>query len=164
MNSKRTTSPARNRRQFPRIAIVLPVVLQLNNGDSVNVRTFDISPGGMQIRCSRAVAAKLCPTNNFIPRQKAPLFLARLLLPLHSGRVPVEARCCTMHVHLLQGAAPDAEVIIGLEFRGFRSQKYLRRFIWFIEEHLVPIEDFEVFVHGEGKSSPASTVNGVARR
>lgn len=149
MKSRLSRASARDRRQLPRIDIELPATLELDNGDCVGVRVFNISPEGMQVRCSRPLAASLCPAKRWTA-DGAPSLRARFRLPLRGTTVPLEVRCRIRHLNLLPKAPPDAEVAIGLEFRRFQSDGHLRRFVAFIEQQLVPAEDYDVYLRGRG--------------
>lgn len=157
MNPSQPGSSASDRRQLPRIDIILPAALRLKDGGTANVRVFNISREGLQIRCTRAVAARLCPSKRLTDRREMPLMQLRFLVPLLGGRTPVEVRCRMRHLNLLPEAPPETEVAIGLEFRRFPSEKYLQRFIAFIEEQLVPVEDYEVYLRGQGPSGGQAT-------
>jgi hypothetical protein len=159
MNTKRGSVPRGHRqRQYPRIAISLPVVLRQGDNPGVAVEMFNISPGGMQVRCHRETATRLCAANSF-SEKGAPLpGDAHLFLPIHSGRVPVRVKCLIAHISLVPGACPEEEVAIGVKFQVFRDRQSLRHFMAFIEEQLVPLEDFEVYVGGP-KAAASQTPN-----
>ncbi len=148
MNNKRGSARSRRRRQYPRIAISLPVTLRQGDNPGVGVEMFNISPGGMQVRCHRDTATRLCPADSFSQMDLALPVDAHLFLPIHFGRVPVRVKCLIVHVSLVTGAPPETEVAIGVKFQVFRDRQSFRHFIRFIEEQLVPLEDFEVYVGG----------------
>ncbi len=155
MNNKRGGASSGGRqRQYPRIAISLPVVLRQGETTAVAVQMVNISPGGMQVRCNRETASRLCPADSFSQKDVSLPVAGHLLLPTHLGRVPVRVRCLIVHVSLVTGAAAETEVAIGVKFRVFRDRRSLRHFVRFIEEQLVPLEDFEVYVGGPKARAP----------
>ena len=157
MNPKPARPVTRGRRQFPRIKVLLSVLLKPAAGDPLKASTYNLSPGGAQIRCSRELAARLCPGGRFSPGGKGPTLAARFMVPLHAGPVPVEVMCRLVHLNPLSRPKPGAEVALGLKFLRFAGQGHLRHFMRFVEEQLVPAEDFEVYVRGrsDGPAPPA---------
>ena len=110
---------------------------------------FNVSPGGMQVRCDRDTASRLCPENSLSKKGVSLPVDGHLLLPTHLGRVPVRVKCLIVHTALVTGAPAETEVAIGVKFQEFRDRQSLRQFMTFIEEQLVPAEDFEVYVGGQ---------------
>lgn len=153
---KTTPSNPRDRRQFPRIATVLPVVIKTRWGKTINAHMFNISPGGLQIRCGKRTAEKIRKEAIESSSKKSMSVVTHFLLPLHSGRELVIAKCRVKHVSIVKGAAPEAEVALGLEFSRFKSVKYLKRFVRYIEEQLVPLEDYALYCEGAQRSARAS--------
>ena len=147
-----TKKPARfidaERRRFPRVAISVPVLLTGARGQTVNALMHSVSPGGMQVRLGAEAAAALLPKRDEIENRRVVFVLARFLVPLREERIAVSVKCAVAHVSPIAGALAAARIAIGFRFKRFKDTKNLRRFVLFLEEQLVPIEDYELYLHG----------------
>ncbi len=140
-----------DRRQLPRITITVPVMLTGSTGRTVSGLMHNVSPGGMQVRLSAESAAALLPKREEIGNSKACYVRARFLVPLRKERVPISVKCLVAHVSAVDGAPEAARIAIGFSFKRFIDTKNLRRFVLFIEEQLVPMEEYELYLYGRGQ-------------
>lgn len=145
---KRASRVSAERRRFPRVAITVPVKLMCSPTPPVTGLTHDLSPGGMQVRLSAKAAARLMPKGEKIQRGGEAHVRAQFLVPLRGKRHTISVHCVAAHVSPLSGASAVAQVAIGFRFKRFKDAKTLRRFVMFIEEQLVPLEDYELYIHG----------------
>ncbi|HSS63740.1 MAG TPA: PilZ domain-containing protein [Gammaproteobacteria bacterium] len=136
------------RRQFPRVAITLPVRLRSSAGQTAAGLMHNVSPGGMQVRLSAESAARLLAAREEIESGGACHFRAQFLVPLRGERVAISVHCIAAHVSRIPGAPAAARTAIGFRFKRFKDIGTLRRFVLFIEEQLVPMEDYELYLHG----------------
>jgi hypothetical protein len=136
------------RRQFPRVVISVPVVLTGARGQTVHALMHNVSPGGMQVRLGADASAALLPKRDEIGNSRVVFVLARFLLPLREERVAISVKCAVAHVSPVDGTLAAARIAIGFRFKRFKDTKNLRRFVLFLEEQLVPIEDYELYLHG----------------
>ncbi len=145
---KRAAFASADRRQFPRVAITMPIILSGQKGQAINGLIQNISPGGMLVRLSAQSAAALLPQKKEKGNPGIGPIDARFLVPLKQQRVPVSVSCLIAHVSPVDGAPEAARIAVGFRFKHFRDQRTLRRFVSFIEEQLVPMEDYQLYLHG----------------
>ena len=141
-----------DRRQFPRIAITIPVMLSRQKGQTINGLIQNISPGGMLVRMSAQSAATLLPQRQEKGKPGVAPIDAQFLVPLRQRQVPISVSCLIAHVSPVHGAPEAARIAIGYRFKRFKDQNTLRRFVSFIEEQLVPMEDYQLYLHGPAPS------------
>ncbi len=151
------------RRQFPRVAISVPLVLTGAKGQTVNALMHNVSPGGMQVRLGTEAAAALLPKRDEIGNSGVVSVLARFLVPLREERVAISVKCVVAHVSPVDGALAAARIAIGFRFKRFKNKKNLRRFVLFLEEQLVPIEDYEIYLHGHPLQHNKSSSKGIKK-
>ncbi len=137
------------RRQLPRVAITVPVILKRSKGTTLKGLMHNVSPGGMQVRLSTEAAAALLPNKKGEIRANSGCSVhARFLLPLRKERVAIMVKCVVAHVSPVANAPAEARVAIGFRFKRFRDAKSQRRFVLFLEEQMVPPEDYDLYLHG----------------
>lgn len=146
-NEKQTLAADAERRRFPRVAITVPVMLTRSDQRAVTGLMHNVSPGGMQVHLGAESAATLLPENGEIGTGEDFSIHARFLVPLRQERVAISVECAVAHV-----SPAEARVAVGFRFKRFEDTKSLRRFVLFIEERLVPVEDYELYLHGPGRS------------
>ncbi len=149
---KRTAFASADRRLFPRVAITMPVMLSGQKGQTINGLIQNISPGGMLVRLSAQSAAVLLPQKNEKDRPDIGPIEAQFLVPLRQQRISISVSCLVAHVTEVDGAPEAARIAIGYRFKRFKDQRTLRRFVSFIEEQLVPMEDYQLYLHGPASS------------
>lgn len=149
MNNKQTEAQAavagrphykvfEERRKYPRIELGAPVEAVLENGQRVKCLAYNVSPGGLQIRCSRAQAGILNPGGGAITEDRALEVEVSLDFPLKGGPRHCRARCKAFYFALV---AADA-VAFGLRFLSFRDDDREALFA-FIQQSLAPITSGE---------------------
>ncbi len=149
---KRAAFAGADRRQFPRVAITMPVMLSRLKGQTISGLIQNISPGGMLVRLSAQSAAALLPQRQEKGKPGIGPIHAQFLVPLRQQRIPISVSCIIAHVSPVHGAPEAARIAIGYRFKRFKDQKTLRRFVSFIEEQLVPMEDYQLYLHGPASS------------
>ena len=160
MSTEKRASPAiAERRQFPRVAVTIPVMLTHSDTQAVTGLMHNVSPGGMQVRLSAPSAARLMPKKKEIKRGVHGYFRAQFLVPLRGERFAISVHCAAAHVSPVDGALTAARIAIGFRFKRFKDAKTLRRFVLFIEEQLVPMEDYELYLHGGGLPQHGAGLN-----
>lgn len=147
------------RRRFPRVAVAIPVKLARSKTQTVSGLIQNISPGGMLVRFSLKSAARLLP-EAAKKSGRGHSYRAQFLVPLRQQHVHISVDCVVAHVSSRDRAPSAARVAIGFRFRCFKDTKTLRRFVLFIEEQLVPLEDYELYLHGRAitKSSGSAGI------
>ncbi len=156
--------PNAERRQLPRVAITVPVILKRSKGTTVKGLMHNVSPGGMQVRLSTEAAAALLPKKSEMKTKTVCSVHARFLLPLRNERVAITVKCVVAHVSPVANAPTEARVAIGFRFKRFRNAKNQRLFVLFLEEQMVPPEDYELYLHGPAapRKGPKSKPNTAA--
>ncbi len=149
---KRAAFASADRRQFPRVAITMPVMLSGQEEQTIKGLIQNISPGGMLVRLSAQSAAALLPQRKVKGNPGTGPIEAQFLVLLRQQRVPISVSCLIAHVTEVDGAPEAARIAIGCRFKRFKDQKTLRRFVSFIEEQLVPMEDYQLYLHGPALS------------
>ena len=145
---KRAAFASADRRQLPRVAITMPVVLSRQKGQTINGLIQNISPGGMLVRMSAQSAAALLPQKKEKDGSGTGPIDAQFLVPLRQQHVPISVSCLIAHVSPVDRAPEAARIAIGYRFQRFKDERTLRRFVSFIEEQLVPMEDYQLYLHG----------------
>lgn len=145
---KPASTDTADRRQFPRVAITIPVKLMRSATPPVTGLTHDLSPGGMQVRLSAKAAARLMPKGKEIQRGGEAHIRAQFLVPLRGKRYTISVHCVAAHVSPLNGASAVAQVAIGFHFKRFKDAETQRRFVLFVEEQLVPVEEYDLYLRG----------------
>jgi c-di-GMP-binding flagellar brake protein YcgR len=148
------------RRQFPRVAITIPVKLSRGAAPPVTGLTHDVSPGGMQVRLSAKAAAMLMPKGEKTQRDGKSRLQAQFLVPLRGKRYAISVQCVAAHVSALEGASAVAQVAIGFRFKHFKDAKTQQRFVRFIEEQLVPVEDYDLYLRGRTPPQDEASLEG----
>lgn len=151
---KRASFVNADRRQLPRVAITMPVALTRAKGQKITGLMQNISPGGMLVRLSDRSAATLLPRKDAVGSDGIVPIHAQFLVPLREARVPISVSCLVAHVSPVDGAPTAARIAVGFRFKQFRDNKTLRRFVAFIEEQLVPMEDYQLYLHGPSLRRP----------
>jgi len=118
----------RRKRRFSRVAIEQPVALVHANGTVATTLGYNLSQGGMQVRCDRYTADSLYPSRMGPGRPRRVRIDAHFKLPLGSGLVKLDVECRLVYVNAL----PDGWYALGLEFVRFHYagaavvEKFLR--------------------------------------
>lgn len=123
------------RRSYPRIHAGVPVRASETPGGALDLISNDLSRRGMQIRCDRATAARLCPHGG--TARARPTYPMSLQLDVSGLRLRVNTHARIVHLTLVPDAPAAQEVAMGVEFLRFEDggEKVLQRFV---EQHLRP--------------------------
>jgi hypothetical protein len=117
-------------REYPRIKNGFPVTLSLDNKQSVTATVYDISPDGLQIRCSRNTATILNPTAKRITPRDNLMVKAQFSLPIEDELKTIRVDCKIYYFVILPGQG-DEDVAFGLKFKNVegRSVKHVGQHI-----------------------------------
>jgi len=123
------------RRLYPRVHARVPVRLTGPAGEAVDVVGNDLSPGGLQVRCERAAAARLHAGERLAEAGVECTF--RLELELEGSPQPVNGRGRIIHLTPIPDAPPQQQMALGVQFLAIDNggERVLMRFI---EQHLRP--------------------------
>lgn len=109
-----------DRRKYPRIVLNSPVEIRYQD-QTLKGRVHDLSPDGLQIRCSRATIREIRPTGRAIKKDSAPIVDMRFALTVNRAEKVVEGSAALYYFVLLPGEKGE-DVACGLEFRKLRKQ------------------------------------------
>lgn len=128
-----------DKRNYPRIAVNLPLRMRRAGGPVVSATAHDITPAGLQIRCDRATALVIHPAGRYVAGEPGQQVLVRFALPLRAGAAVVDVECRLVHLSIVPDAPPERSVALGLEFERFlhEGKENLGRYI---EEVMQPLE------------------------
>ena len=107
-----------SRRAYPRVKLRLPVQIGLPGGQVVCARIYNISPDGMQVRCSPEAALTLNPGGKAGRGAGCELLVALRLR--HHGNVRTHVLRCALTYMLPENRE---EVIIGLSFQSLMPEQ-----------------------------------------
>ena len=126
--SLQATSEAR---EYPRIALEIPVAFRNSAGQHCAARLRNISADGLQVHCTMATARVIHPRGGRLQPDTQPLLHATAVLPLASG-----AETLSIGVRLVYSAAFDEDpcCVLGFQFLSLRPKA--RRLVEaFVTEH-----------------------------
>jgi len=123
------------RRSYPRVHAAVPVCVAETPCGPIDLISNDLSRHGMQIRCDRATAARMCPQSSIGGEE--PTFPMSLRLRVSGLSLCVSTHARIVHLTLIHDAPAAQEVALGVEFVRFENggKKVLQRFV---EQHLRP--------------------------
>lgn len=108
----------------------------------------NLSPGGMQVRLSSEAANALLPAKDPTGQKRLCSVQVRFVLPLRKERVPITVKTDVVHVSIVTAAPAAARVAVGFRLKRFKDSNSLRRFVMYLEEQMVPLEDYELYLNG----------------
>ena len=116
-------------RKYPRIRMKLPVQLYVD-GCQYNANIFDVSPDGLQVRCSRETAAGINPQGKKIKQDDNIIVDAVFSLPIKNETKELKVSCKVYYFVLVSGEQGE-DVAFGLRFKKFEGDtvKYIGRHI-----------------------------------
>lgn len=116
-------------RKYPRIRIDIPVQLYVD-GCEYNASIHDISPDGLQVRCSRETAAGINPNGKKINQHDNILVDAVFSLPINNEVKEIKVSCKVYYFVLVSGNKGE-DIAFGLNFKKFEGNtvKYIGRHI-----------------------------------
>ncbi|MBI2993956.1 MAG: PilZ domain-containing protein [Gammaproteobacteria bacterium] len=115
MQSRQPYEIYEDRRKYPRIIINSPVEVRFQD-KTLQARVHDLSPDGLQIRCSRATLREIRPSGRAIKKDNAPVVDVRFALAVSRAEQTIEATAALYYFVLLPGEKGE-DVACGLEFR-----------------------------------------------
>lgn len=101
-----------SRRAFPRIRLRIPLQIALPNGKIVCAQIYNLSPDGIQIRCTPETARQIHPSGKAINDGSGPEITVALRLK-HGADIRTHALLCRVYYVLPE---TPKEIIIGLQF------------------------------------------------
>lgn len=115
------------RRKYPRIIVNCPIYLLLSNDEKVKAIVYDVSPGGIQVRCDRITAHKVQYEYESFKEKASTKFKLIFMLPLEGKEEKVGSTCRLAFIMRLE----NDRYAIGMEFIEMEnvSRKTLKRFI-----------------------------------
>ena len=122
------------RRKYPRLKINLPARVSRHQGKQVDAMIYDLSPDGIQVRCTKQTAGLVHPVDSNIDMGNKPVVVVAFSIPHHKGEKEIIARCKICHMILLDQNSAVEEVAFGMKFTRFKDncEKYISQY--FIQE------------------------------
>jgi hypothetical protein len=102
-------------RKYPRICIDANANLKLSSDLIIEVKAYNISQDGVQIRCDRDTAMKIHPSGKFIKKGKGPLGTLSFNLSFESKNVRIITQC---QIYYLAVIHETGEIAFGCGFKG----------------------------------------------
>ena len=127
------TAGEMKRRDYPRIKLHQPAQVRFANGQVAPKGVSDISAGGMQLRCNRALASFIHPTLAAIETGNWPKVVLAIALPYPKGIPEIVVECSLRYVSQIV----SDEIAFGVKFERFKGDG-ARHFHRFITESLKP--------------------------
>ena len=124
-------------RKYPRVELDVPGVVLCKDQLLINMKVYDISPDGLQVRCTRKEAQLLNPDGKKISPLDNIMVSAMFSLPIDHHYKKIQVICNVYYFTLLQDTESDEDVVFGLKFKKFNADcgKYVERYI---EQQLEP--------------------------
>ncbi len=115
------------KRQHPRLELDVPAVVLCNSAQLVETKIYDISPDGLQIRCSREAALAINPGAKQI--NPTDNLMVNVIFNMPSNKEQIKV-ICNVYYFTLTHDGSDKDVAFGLKFRKFdgKSGKYVEQF------------------------------------
>lgn len=116
-------------RKYPRIRLQVPIQIYID-GCEYNAHTFDISSDGLQVRCSREMAAGINPQGKNIKQDDNIIVDVVFSLPIKNEEKEIKVSCKVYYFVLVSGEKGE-DVAFGLRFKKFQGDtvKYIGRHI-----------------------------------
>lgn len=117
-------------RNYPRLVLDVPVIILCVGGQLVEGHVFDISPDGLQIRCSRKAALVINPAARPITVQDKIMVNVIFSLPTKTGHKQIKVISQVYYFTLTQDGC-DKDAAFGLKFKIFdgTSGRVVEQFI-----------------------------------
>ena len=118
-----------DRRKYPRVVTNSPAEIRFQD-KVLSARVHDLSPDGLQIRCTRTALKEIRPSGRAIRKENAPVVDVRFRLSVDRTERNIEASATLYYFVLLPGEK-GADVACGLQFRELRgkSREHVDAFI-----------------------------------
>ncbi len=117
-------------RNYPRLKLDVPIIILCVGGQLVESHVYDISPDGLQMRCSRKAALAINPGAKQITMQDKVMVNAVFSLPSNTGHKQIKVISQIYYFTLIQDGS-DKDVAFGLKFKKFDGTcgRYVEQFI-----------------------------------
>lgn len=139
MNTKHGDQPYdfyEETRKYPRVHINLPITIYLDNKRFITASIYDISPDGLQVRCTRAVAEALNPRGKRIKYEDNIIVNTKFTVPIDDEQHVVAVSCQIYYFVMLPDVSGE-DIAFGLKFKKFEGQS-IRYIGDLIENELEP--------------------------
>jgi len=139
MNSKHGDQPYdfyEETRKYPRVHINLPITIYLDNKRYITASIYDISPDGLQVRCTRATAEALNPRGQRIKYEDNIVVNTKFTVPIDDEQHVVAVSCQIYYFVILPNVEGE-DIAFGLKFKKFEGQS-IRYIGDLIENELEP--------------------------
>ena len=100
-------------RRHPRIPLDIKVALRTDGGAKFSANVINISPDGLQIRCTVETARLLHPNGGKIEPKNSPFANVALALPVEDGIRTLAARCQMLYLSTVN---TEPRCVVGLCF------------------------------------------------
>ena len=100
-------------RRHPRISLDIKVALRTDGGAKFSANVINISPDGLQIRCTVETAHLLHPNGGKIEPKNSPFANVALALPVEDGIRTLAARCQMLYLSTVN---TEPRSVVGLRF------------------------------------------------
>ncbi len=124
-------------RKYPRLKLDVPVIILCVGQQLIEGHIYDISPDGLQIRCSREAALAINPGAKKITAQDKIMVNVIFSLPSNTGNEQIKV-ISNVYYFMLTLDGSNEDVAFGLKFKKFDGTcgRYVERFI---EHALEPV-------------------------
>ena len=118
-------------RKYPRLKLGAPAVIICADKQLVECHVYDVSPDGLQIRCTRNAAMAINPSCKQISPMDKLLVNVIFSLPTRDGNKQIKVICSVYYFTLIQDADNKEDVAFGLKFKKFDGTcgRYVEQFI-----------------------------------
>ena len=100
-------------RRYPRIPLDIKVALRTDGGETISANVINISPDGLQIRCTKETARLLHPNGGKIQAENSPFANVALALPVRDGIRTLAVRCQMLYLTTVN---TEPRCVVGLRF------------------------------------------------
>ena len=130
MTLAQITEQYEEQRKYPRLRLDVPVIILCVGQQLIEGHVYDISPDGIQIRCSREAALAINPGAKQITVQDKIMVNVIFSLPSNTGNDQIKVISTVYYFTLTQDGSNE-DVAFGLKFKKFdgTSGRYVEQFI-----------------------------------
>ena len=121
------------RRSYPRIRLHEPAPIRLPNGLLMPDTIYDVSYGGLQLRCDRESAIAIHPAQSVISETNCPRTVLTISFPYPRGLGDIVIDCSLRYLRVLD----QGNFAFGVKFEAFQGDG-VANFDRFIAESLIP--------------------------
>ncbi len=130
MTLAQITEQYEEQRKYPRLRLDVPVIILCVGQQLIEGHIYDISPDGLQIRCSREAALAINPGAKQITVQDKIMVNVIFSLPSNTGNDQIKV-ISNVYYFTLTHDGSNEDVAFGLKFKKFDETggKYVENFI-----------------------------------